>query len=91
MVKRSRLQARITRALKRSRIVGLIGPRQSGKTTLAQNIVPANSTNYFDLEDPVAYELEPRVRVLPIRVLASASVDALFPRKHRKRAGPEVE
>jgi predicted AAA+ superfamily ATPase len=54
MVKRSRLQARITRALKRSRIVGLIGPRQSGKTTLAQNIVPANSTNYFDLEDPAS-------------------------------------
>ena len=39
----------------------------------------------------LAYELEPRVRVLPIRVLASATVDALFPRKHRKRAGPEVE
>ena len=54
MVKRSRLQARIKRALKRSRIVGLIGPRQSGKTTLARNIVPANSTNYFDLEDPAS-------------------------------------
>jgi predicted AAA+ superfamily ATPase len=39
----------------------------------------------------LAYELEPRVRVLPIRVLASATLDALFPRKHRKRAGPEVE
>jgi uncharacterized protein len=54
MIKRSRLQARITRALKRSRIVGLIGPRQSGKTTLARHIVPANSTNYFDLEDPAS-------------------------------------
>ena len=54
MIKRSRLQARITRALKRSRVVGLIGPRQSGKTTLARDIVPANSTNYFDLEDPAS-------------------------------------
>ena len=54
MIKRSRLQARITRALRRSRIVGLIGPRQSGKTTLARHIVPSNSTNYFDLEDPAS-------------------------------------
>jgi hypothetical protein len=54
MIKRSRLQARITRALKRSRIVALIGPRQSGKTTLARHIVPSSSTNYFDLEEPTS-------------------------------------
>src|SRR5882757_6185855 len=54
MIKRSRLQARITTALKRSRIVGLIGPRQSGKTTLARHIVPSDSANYFDLEDPAS-------------------------------------
>jgi predicted AAA+ superfamily ATPase len=39
----------------------------------------------------LAYELDARVRVLPIRVLAGATVDALFPRKYRKRAGPEVQ
>ena len=39
-------------ALKRSRIVALLGPRQCGKTTLARQFVPASSLNYFDLEDP---------------------------------------
>ena len=34
------------------RVVTLIGPRQSGKTTLAREIVSATSNNYFDLEDP---------------------------------------
>jgi predicted AAA+ superfamily ATPase len=32
------------------------------------------------------YELEPRVRVLPIEALAGATIDALFPKKRRKRA-----
>jgi predicted AAA+ superfamily ATPase len=32
-----------------------------------------------------AYELEPRVRVLPISTLASASIESLFPRKRRAR------
>jgi hypothetical protein len=40
MVERSELLARIRRALKRSRVVALIGPRQSGKTTLAREIGP---------------------------------------------------
>lgn len=39
-------------ALKRSRVVALLGPRQCGKTTLARQFVPAESLNYFDLEDP---------------------------------------
>jgi predicted AAA+ superfamily ATPase len=52
MIERSKLLARIRRALKRSRVVALIGPRQSGKTTLAREIVPAGSINYFDLENP---------------------------------------
>ena len=42
----------IRRSLRRSRIVALLGPRQSGKTTLARQIVAVQSTNYFDLEDP---------------------------------------
>jgi len=44
----------IRRALKRSRVVALIGPRQCGKTTLARQIVPPDSPNYFDLEDPTS-------------------------------------
>ena len=39
-------------ALKRSRVVALLGPRQSGKTTLARQFARADSINYFDLEDP---------------------------------------
>jgi predicted AAA+ superfamily ATPase len=41
-------------ALKRSRIVVLLGPRQCGKTTLARSLVDEDSPNYFDLEDPAA-------------------------------------
>jgi predicted AAA+ superfamily ATPase len=44
----------IRRALRRSRVAALIGPRQCGKTTLARQIEPADSTNYFDLEDPAS-------------------------------------
>ena len=43
---------RIGRALRRERVVALIGPRQSGKTTLARQIRDPRSPNYFDLEDP---------------------------------------
>ncbi len=54
MIKRPSLVSQIRTALERSRIVALIGPRQSGKTTLAQIFVPPDSVNYFDLEDPVS-------------------------------------
>jgi uncharacterized protein len=39
-------------ALRRSRVVALLGPRQCGKTTLAREFVAPGSSNYFDLEDP---------------------------------------
>jgi uncharacterized protein len=39
-------------ALRRSRAVALVGPRQCGKTTIARQFVSADSPNYFDLEDP---------------------------------------
>ncbi|NGZ11832.1 MAG: ATP-binding protein [Nitrospira sp. LK70] len=39
-------------AIRRSRVVTLLGPRQCGKTTLARQFVPEDSVNYFDLEDP---------------------------------------
>ena len=51
---RPQLQQDITHALTRSRVVALIGPRQCGKTTLAREFVPADSMNYFDLEDPIS-------------------------------------
>jgi predicted AAA+ superfamily ATPase len=45
------LQA-VRAALKRARVVALLGLRQSGKTTLARGFVPPSSPNYFDLEAP---------------------------------------
>jgi predicted AAA+ superfamily ATPase len=35
-------------------VVALLGPRQCGKTTLARQLVPVASANYFDLEDPIS-------------------------------------
>ncbi len=58
-------------ALKRSRVVALLGPRQCGKTTLARRFVPADSLNYFDLEDPqgLARLTEPDIALRPLRGL----------------------
>ncbi len=52
MIARTTTMSTIKKALKRSRIVVLLGPRQCGKTTLARQFVPYDSINYFDLEDP---------------------------------------
>ena len=51
MIHRDSILYSIQTALGRSRVVALVGPRQSGKTTLARQLVPADSLNYFDLED----------------------------------------
>ncbi|MFN3490603.1 MAG: ATP-binding protein [Anaerolineales bacterium] len=52
MIARPKLLSEIEESLTRSRVVALIGPRQCGKTTLARHILPVDSPNYFDLEDP---------------------------------------
>jgi predicted AAA+ superfamily ATPase len=54
VIARPDILKRIRRALSRSRVVALLGPRQSGKTTLARELVPPDSVNYFDLEDPTS-------------------------------------
>ena len=58
-------------ALKRSRIVALLGPRQSGKTTLAREFLSADSLNYFDLEDPASLARldEPATALRPLKKL----------------------
>jgi len=60
---------RIGRALRRERVVALIGPRQSGKTTLARQIQDPRSPNYFDLEDPAGLALldEPMTALSQLR------------------------
>jgi predicted AAA+ superfamily ATPase len=52
MLDRTALEQSVRRALGRSRGVVLSGPRQSGKSTLAQQFVARQSPNYFDLEYP---------------------------------------
>lgn len=54
MIERGKILDRIRVALRRSRIVVLTGPRQSGKTTLARELLNPDSINYFDLEDPAS-------------------------------------
>ncbi len=54
MIDRPDIVARIRRSLVRSQVVALLGTRQCGKTTLARHLVPGNSPNYFDLEDPTS-------------------------------------
>jgi len=53
IVPRTDLLAEVRQALSRSRAVVLVGPRQSGKTTLARELVDRASANYFDLENPL--------------------------------------
>jgi predicted AAA+ superfamily ATPase len=49
----------------------LTGPRQSGKTTLARELLDEDSPRYFDLEDPanLARLSEPRTALAPLRGL----------------------
>jgi predicted AAA+ superfamily ATPase len=69
MIERQARLTEIRAALKRSRVVALIGPRQSGKTTLARRIVRDDSVNYFDLEDPVGAGrlAEPMTALKPLK------------------------
>ena len=71
MIQRALDLAHIRAALKRSRIVAVIGPRQSGKTTLARQLVHAGSLNYFDLEDPASLARlgEPDTALRPLKGL----------------------
>jgi uncharacterized protein len=58
-------------ALGRSRAVVLVGPRQSGKTTLARELLDEDSVNYFDLEDPASLARleQPKVALEPLKGL----------------------
>ena len=68
MIARVHPHTQIETALTRSRIALLVGPRQCGKTTLARQFVPSDSTNYFDLEDPVSLARleEPMTALAPL-------------------------
>ncbi len=68
LLNRETLRHRIERALTRSPVVALVGPRQVGKTTLARSFVAPDSPNYFDLEDPVSLArlAEPMTTLAPL-------------------------
>lgn len=53
MLPRPAYLAAIAKALKRSPITALLGPRQCGKTTLARQFAGEQGAHYFDLERPV--------------------------------------
>lgn len=71
MINRKADLALVRAALRRSRVVALLGPRQCGKTTLARQFVSPRSLNYFDLEDPrsVARLSEPDTALRPLKKL----------------------
>ncbi len=71
MIKRDGYINFIKDAINRSRAVALLGPRQCGKTTLAQELVDNDSPNYFDLEDQnslIALE-DPKSVLAPLKGL----------------------
>ncbi len=71
MIERTDLLAALKKALSRSRVVVLTGPRQCGKTTIARQFLDATSANYFDLEDPADLErlTEPMTALGPLEGL----------------------
>lgn len=71
MLARTHILGLVRTALDRSPVVVLSGPRQCGKTTLARQLLSADSVNYFDLEDPlsVARLDEPMTALRPLQGL----------------------
>ena len=71
MICRTSILSALNNALARSRVVVLVGPRQSGKTTLARKLLAEDSLNYFDLEDPTSLARldEPMTALRPLKGL----------------------
>jgi len=71
VIARTRYFQDMERALKRSPVVSLLGPRQCGKTTLARQFLGTENINYFDLEEPAVSALleHPAVALRDLRGL----------------------
>jgi uncharacterized protein len=82
MIDRKADVALVRAALRRSRVVALLGPRQCGKTTLARQFVRPDSLNYFDLEEPqsLARLTEPDTALRPLKKLVV--IDEIQRRPH---------
>lgn len=68
MIDRRGILSQLRRALERSPVVVLTGPRQCGKTTLARALLSPDSPNYFDLEEPASLARleEPMTALTPL-------------------------
>ena len=53
MIDRAGFLARVHRVFQVHPVCALLGPRQCGKTTLANVLAAAEPTTFFDLEDPI--------------------------------------
>ena len=76
VVDRKQLIGTTIRRIETNRVVALLGPRQSGKTTLARQVVDqlapeARAGNYFDLEDDrvLARLSDPHLALAPLKGL----------------------
>lgn len=74
------LHPRVTAALAHARVVGVVGPRQSGKSTLVQGVVEAvPGARYVTLDDRAvraAAEHDPRHRSRSAAPTARSSKDS---------------
>jgi len=57
MIQRRELQEKIERAIGRSAITTILGPRQCGKTTISKIIGERHEAVFYDLEDPVSLRI----------------------------------
>ncbi|HTZ18246.1 MAG TPA: ATP-binding protein [Dissulfurispiraceae bacterium] len=71
MLKRAFYIGRLAKAVRRSRITALLGPRQCGKTTLAREFAKDRKAHLFDLES------QPDISRLRNAELALSSLDGL--------------
>jgi predicted AAA+ superfamily ATPase len=71
IVPRPRYRHEIESRLATNPIVALLGPRQTGKTTLAREISRGRPSHYFDLEDPTVERrlAEPKTVLEPLKGL----------------------
>jgi uncharacterized protein len=83
----------LTEALRRSRVVALIGPRQCGKTTLAQEFLPPDHLNYFDLEDPTSLVRleEPKIALESLKGLVVIDEIQRRPEFSAGAGGPQTQ
>jgi uncharacterized protein len=70
-IKRTNLEATVRRALKRSPVAALLGPRQCGKTTLARRIAAERDAEFIDVESPTGGRRleQPMAALEPLRGL----------------------